>query len=203
MTCCFHGDVKNMRKSLKIASVAAVLFLALGAVVLVYANSQNSLNASYDEQRQIRMQNMQTFLESNNYTMPDNCTMPNHMRRIPQGQANGFPWTERFLENATLSTIQGTVVSEVKDMLILDTGTGQVRVLLPEDWTLDNEVVGRATLFNGTFASSGQSVTIKVLESEMFSNASFSINIMMGYEAINATGTHAYAVLPFNIQPSS
>jgi hypothetical protein len=192
-----------MRKSLKIVALATVLFLALGAVVFVYANSQNSLNASYDEQQQISMQNMQAFLESNNYTMPDNCTVFNHMRRMPQGRANGFPWTERFLENATLSTVQGTVVSEAKGMLILNTDAGQVRVLLPKGWTIGNEVVGRAALFNGTFASSGQNVTVKVLESEVFSNANFSLNVMMGYEAINATGTHAYAVLPFNIQPHS
>jgi hypothetical protein len=192
-----------MRKSLKIVTVAAVLFLALGAIVFVYANSQNSLNASYDEQQQIRMQNMQTFLESNNCTVPDNCTMFNHMRHMPQGRANGYPWTERFLENATLSTVQGTVVSEVKGMLILNTDAGQVRILLPKDWTVGNEVMGRAALFNGTFASSGQNVTVKVLESEVFSNANFSLNIMIGYEAINATATHAYAVLPFNIQPHS
>jgi hypothetical protein len=63
--------------------------------------------------------------------------------------------------------------------------------------------MGRAALFNGTFAGSGQNVTVKVLESKVFSNANFSLNVMMGYEAINATGTHAYAVLPFNIQPHS
>jgi hypothetical protein len=186
-----------MRKSLKIASVAAVLLLAFGAVVFVYASSQNALKANYDERQQIAMQNMQTYFDSNN------CTLPDHIRCMPQGRANGFPWTERFLENATLSTVQGTVVSEVKGMLILNTDTGQIRVLLPKDWTVGNEVVGRATLFNGTFASSGQNVTVKVLKSEVFSNVNFSINVMMGYEAINATGTHAYAVLPFNIQPSS
>jgi hypothetical protein len=116
---------------------------------------------------------------------------------------DGLQWTEGLLQNATLSTVQGTVVSEVKGMLILDTGSGQIRVLLPKEWTVDNEVVGRGSLFNGTFASSGQTVTMKVLESDMFSNTNFSINVMVGYEAINATAAHAYAVLPFNIQPNS
>jgi hypothetical protein len=46
-------------------------------------------------------------------------------------------------------------------------------------------------------------VTLYVLESNLVSNTSFSINTMLGYEAINATGTQAYAVLPFNIQPKS
>ena len=192
-----------MRKSLKIATVAAVVFLALGAAAFVYACSQNGATANANEQ-QMGMQNMQTFFWSNNVTLPNNVTMPwGHMRRMPQMQANGLRWTEGLLQNATLSTVNGTVVSEVKGMLVLDTGTGQVRVLLPKDWTVGNEVVDRATLFNSTFASAGQSVTVKVLESDVFNNANFSINVMMGYEVINATGTHAYAVLPFNIQPHS
>ena len=192
-----------MRKSLKIATVAAVVFLALGAAAFVYACSQNGATANANEQ-QMGMQNMQTFFWSNNVTLPNNVTMPwGHMRRMPQMQANGLRWTEGLLQNATLSTVNGTVVSEVKGMLVLDTGTGQVRVLLPKDWTVGNEVVNRAILFNGTLASAGQSVTVKVLESNVFHNTNFSINVMMGYEVINATGTHAYAVLPFNIQPHS
>ncbi len=150
------------------------------------------------------IQNMQTFFQSHNITLPDNFTIPwGQMTRMPQMRENGLYLTEGLLQNATLSTVQGTVVSELRGMLILDTGMGQVRVLLPKDWTLSNEVVGRAALFNGTFANTGQNVTVYVLESNVFSNANFSINEMLGYEAINATGTQAYAVLPFNIQPAS
>ena len=192
-----------MRKTLKIAAVAAVLFIALGTVAFVYACSQNDAIANADEQ-QMGIQNMQTFFQSHNITLPDNVTIPwDQMRRMPQMRANGLYLTEELLQNATLSTVQGTVISEFRGMLILDTGSGQVRVLLPKDWTLGNEVVGRAALFNGTFVNPGQNVTVKVLESNVFSNANFSINVMLGYEAINATSTHAYAVLPFNIQPAS
>ncbi|MGB8779860.1 MAG: hypothetical protein WCD81_04335 [Candidatus Bathyarchaeia archaeon] len=192
-----------MRKSLKIAAVAAVLFIALGAVAFVYACSQNGTTANANEQ-QMGIQNMQTFFQSHNITLPDNFTIPwGQMTRMPQMRENGLYLTEGLLQNATLSTVQGTVVSELRGMLILDTGMGQVRVLLPKDWTLSNEVVGRAALFNGTFANTGQNVTVYVLESNVFSNANFSINEMLGYEAINATGTQAYAVLPFNIQPAS
>jgi hypothetical protein len=192
-----------MRKSLKIVTVAAVLFIAVGAIVLVYANAQNALNANGDQQT--TMQNMQTFFESNNQTFCgwDNRTMRGHMRGMPQMQANGLQSITSFFENATLSTVQGSVVSEFRGMLILDTGSSELRVLLPQAWSVDNEVVGRVKLFNGTFASPGQTVTIKVLENNVFSNANFSINMMLAYEAINATSTHAYAVLPFNIQPAS
>lgn len=185
-----------MRRSLKIAAVATVLFLALGAIVFVYANVQKSSIAN-EEQEQAMLQNMQAFSESNN------GTMMGHMNRMRQMHENGFQCSEQFLENATLSTVQGTIVSQVRGMLILNTDAGQVRILLPREWTVGNEVVNRATLFNGTFASAGQSVTIKVIKSTTFSNANFSLNVMMGYEAINATDTHAYAVLPFNITPNS
>jgi hypothetical protein len=191
-----------MRKTLKIATVAAVAFLALGAVAFAYAFSQNGVTANANGHTS--MQNIQTFFGSNNVTCPDNVTMPwGRMSRVPQMRANGLQWTEGLSQNATLANVSGTVVSEVKGMLILDTNSGQIRVLLPKDWTVGTQVVDRSTLFNGTFASSGQSVTIEVLENSVFSNANFSINQMLGYEAINATNAQAYAVLPFNIQLNS
>jgi hypothetical protein len=193
-----------MKKSLKMATVAVVALLALGAVAFVYASSLNGFNANNtDEQNQVHTQNMRSFFMMDNVTLPDNVTMPCLMRRGPQMHTNGLQLGRNFLENATISTVQGTVVSEYKDMLILNTDAGQVRVLLPKEWSVNNDTISRGELFNGTFASSGQNVTIKVLESDVFSNASFSINVMIGYEAINATSTHAYAVLPFNITPHS
>jgi len=192
-----------MRKSLKIATVAVALFLALGAVVFVYANQQNSFKANDDEQitGTQGMQSMQQYMQ--NFTSTDGTFPPGQMRHMNQGLANGLPMVKRFLQNATLSDVQGTVVSEFRGILILDTGTGQVRVLLPKFWSVDNGVVGRAALFNSSFAMPGDNVTVGVLKSDVFANQNFSINVMVGYEATNATGTHTYAVLPFNIVPNS
>jgi hypothetical protein len=193
---------ERMRKTLKIAAVAAVVFLALGAVAFALALSQNGVTANANEQTS--MQNMQTFFGMNNVTCPANATMPwAHMYRMPQMRANGLQWAEGLSQNATLANVSGTVVSEVKGILVLDTSSGQIRVSLPKEWTVGTEVMDRNTLFNGTFASPGQSVTIEVIESSVFSNANFSINEMLGYEAINATNVQAYAALPFNIQPNS
>jgi hypothetical protein len=69
--------------------------------------------------------------------------------------------------------------------------------------SIGNEVIIRGNLSSGTFASSGQSVRVNVLETQIFKNVNFSLNIMMGDEAINATAMHAYAGLPFNIQLGS
>jgi RNase P/RNase MRP subunit p29 len=199
-----------MRKSLKIAAIVAAAFLALGIVALAYAYSENNLTASG---QQTSMQTWQNLWWSDNVTLPDNLTAPpchegmmrgmRGMRGMGHMWGNGFQWTEMLSQNATLSTVQGTVVTEVRDMLVLETSSGEIRVSVPRQWTVGSEVVSGASLFNGTFASDGQSVTVNVLENSVFSNGSFSINTMLAYEATNATGTQAYAVLPFNIQPSS
>jgi len=191
-----------MRKSLKIAS-AVVLFLALSVVAFVYAGMQNSLALAADQQTV--SQSAQTFFDLNSVTLPSNDTLPCHMERGhgQQMMGDGLQFVQLRAENATLSTGQGTVVSQSRDLLILDTGSGQVRVRIPNEWTVGSEVVNSASLFNGTFVSSGQTLTINVLKSDLFSNANFSVNVMLGYGAVNATGTYAYAVLPFNIQPAS
>jgi hypothetical protein len=191
---------ENMKKSLKVAAVTASVLITLSVVVFAFAGSHN--NTTADNGKQEDLQNM---LSSMNGTFVSNDTSipPSLLKRLNQMSCNGPKWLGRFLENATLSTVNGTVSSQLKGILILNTDSGQLRILLPKGWSVNNEVVGRAALFNSSYASSGDSVTLKVLKGNVFSNANFSLNIMIGYEAINATGTHAYAVLPFNIEPSS
>lgn len=190
-----------MRKTIKIAIIAALAFLALTAVAIAFAYSQNASLVNANEQ-QMGYWGNRAYFNSDNSTLQFNGTSPCYGRG-PMMHGNSFTLNEGFLQNATLATVNGTVVSEVKGLLVLDTGSGEVRVMLPQKWTVGTEVVSRANLFNGTFASAGQTVTVNVLESEVFSNTSFSINEMLAYQVTNATGTVAYAVLPFNIQPSS
>jgi hypothetical protein len=190
-----------MRKILKITAIVAVAFLVLGIVAFAYAYSQNNLTAA---RQQTGVQALQNFWGTYNVTLPDNLTVPPcHMGMMGRMWGNGFQRGEMLSQNATLSTVQGTVVLEVRGLLVLDTGSGEIRVSVPRQWTVGSEVISGASLFNGTFVSAGQNVMVKVLENSVFSNASFSINMMLAYEAINATGTQAYAVLPFNIQPTS
>lgn len=172
------------------AAAVIALFLAFGAVVLAYANSQNALTTGNGQDAQTYATNSTPQVQSK----PKQSVM-----------GNDHPWMKKFLENATATTVNGTVVSEFKGMLILDTGSSEVRILMPKYWSVGNEVLGRWKLFNATYSFSGpgQNVSVKALESEIFENPSFSINVMVGYEITNATGTTAYAVLPFNIVPSS
>lgn len=179
-----------MRKSVKLAAAITVLFLAFGAVILAYANSQNGSTSSSG-------QNLPTYMATS--------ATQGQLQSLQSIIGKDRQWIKRFLENATITTVNGTVVSLFRGMLILDTASGEVRVLVPKYWSVGTEVVGRWKLFNSTysFSAPGQSVTVKALESEMFENPSFSINVMVGYEITNATGKNAYAVLPFNIVPSS
>ncbi len=169
------------------------MFLVLGAVVFVYASSQDSLDTNNSDQL--------TDMANNGVL---NCTMRGPGRGMERVLGNELqPINGMLFENATISTVQGTIVSQVRGILILNADSGQIRVNVPREWTLGNEVVSSISLFNGTFLSSGQTVTINVLQTNLVSNASFSANVMMGYEAINASSTHAYAVLPFNLQANS
>jgi hypothetical protein len=185
----------NLNKSLKIASAAAIIFLVSGIFALVYANSHRTTNL--DDEK---------IAASNDFPKLDQMLrrmMQQHMQQFRPNQVPG--WFSKFLENAKATQVSGTVVSDFQGMLILNTGNGQERVLLAKGWTLDNEITGRAKLFNSTFSFSGpgQTVTVKVLKSVVVEKDSFDISVMLGYEVINATGTHAYAVLPFNIEPHS
>jgi hypothetical protein len=192
-----------MRKSLKIASAAVVLFLASSAVALVYTGIQSG--SALADAQQTGNREMQAFFDSNNVALPSNASWQGHMGWCHDRQmmGDGLQLGQLLSENTTLSMVQGTVVAQSGHVLILDTGSGQVRVIVPNEWTVGSEVIDSAALFNGTFVSSGQTLTVNVLKSDFFSNANFSLNVMLGYEAVNATGTHAYAVLPFNIQPTS
>jgi hypothetical protein len=204
----------NMKNNLKMAAVAVALMLAFSIVAFVYAATQDSV--ALTDTQNVNTAELRTLILSDNQTYPNNQTGPwqlygpcasGHDRRMMGGLGGGLgggPGFGQFLsENSTPATAEGTVVAQTGDILVLSTNSGQVRVMIPKDWTVSSEVVSRADLFNGTFASQGQNVTLSVLKSEMFSNTSFSINSMLAYQATNASGTVAYAVLPFNIQPAS
>ena len=167
-----------MKQSLKIATLAAVLIVALGSFAFFLASAQVNNVSANDE-------------------IATNPQISQFLQNHPRAAALG-----RFLNHATLSDVTGTVVSESNGKLILSTDSGQVRVLLPKTWSYDNQQLSRTELVNGDFAQAGQTVTFKALEGQWTLNG-FNIKIIIAYEAINSANTHAYAVLPFNIEAIS
>jgi hypothetical protein len=178
MHCAFLGDA-NMNKGLKIAAVIAVLLLALGGFSFLYASAQTSSSTA------------------NNASATDQQIG----QAISQQSGVGLRVFANFLNHANQTEVTGKVVSEFQGMLILSTDQGQVRVLLPKTWSYKNQLLNRTELIDN-FAATGETITVKVLKGEWVKN-NFSLNIMIGYEAINAADAHAYAVLPFNIEASS
>jgi hypothetical protein len=166
-----------MRRSLKIAVVATVLLLAVGAFAIVYACSPSGSASMATE-------------------LTDNRKLDQLQKLHPWLKLDAF---RRFVAHANATEVSGIVVAELRGMVILSTESGQVRVLVPKMWTLDAQVVNREKLFNNTFR--GQEITLEVLKGE-WQGSNFSINIMIGYEATSADA-HAYAVLPFNVVPNS
>jgi hypothetical protein len=169
-----------MNKGLKIAAVIAVLLLALGCFSFLYASAQTDSSTA------------------NNTPATDQQIG----QFISQHPGVGLRAFANFLNHANQTEVTGTVVSELQGMLILSTGQGQVRVLLPKMWSYNNQQLNRTELVHNTFAGKGQTITVKVLKGEWVKN-NFSLNIMIGYEAVNAADAHAYAILPFNIEASS
>jgi len=202
-------ELESMRKSLIIIAVMGVMLCTVGAVLFASASASANTPVATTAAPQLNVQPSTspnpgncTFL--GNFTFPGNFGFPGQIMRGMHGrQMWGPQLSGMFLQNATLATVSGSVVTETRGLLLLDTSSGQVSIQIPNQWTIGSQVVPGYTLFNGAFAGTGQTVTLKVLESNIFSNTSFSLNEMVGYQATNATGTIATAVLPYNITPAS
>jgi len=108
----------------------------------------------------------------------------------------------RFIANATPVEVQGTVVALVRQMLVLNIRGGQVRIHLPPTWIVGEAVLETEDLFETDFLTVGQSITVKTLKGTLITGEGYSIYVLFGYEIINASSIHAYAVLPFNIETS-
>ena len=102
--------------------------------------------------------------------------------------------------NSETVTIDGTVVGLVRNRLALDVEDGQIRVLLPPVWSVDMGIIRVKALLDNGFLVQGENVTVKALKTSLIAEEDYSVYILFGYELINSTDSHAFAVLPFNIE---
>jgi hypothetical protein len=105
-----------------------------------------------------------------------------------------------LLNNSEPVEIEGKAVTYHKEMLVVDTGEEQVRIALPEEWTVETDVVTREMLFGSGYLSQGENVTVKALRTNIFEKTAFSIYLLIGYEIIDDAGVHSYAAIPLNIE---
>ena len=109
-----------------------------------------------------------------------------------------FVWW--FLNHSEPVEIDGTVVTLTENMLILGTGEDQIRMHLPAEWTVDNEVLTREELFASGYLSEGENITVKALGADLINKEGLRIYLLVGYEIIDNAGVHAIANLPVNIE---
>jgi len=109
-----------------------------------------------------------------------------------------FVWW--FLNHSEPTEVDGTVVALTEKMLILNTDEDQIRVHLPAEWTVDNEVLTREELFASGYLREGESITVKALGADLINKEGLRIYLLVGYEIIDDAGVHAYANLHVNIE---
>src|SRR5208283_6053783 len=171
---------KTMRKSLIIIALVGVMLCVLGAVLFASAFASANDPVVNSAVPQVNVQPSQSVsnpggpMFPGNFTFPGNLAIPGNfgcqggmMHRMHGQQMFGPQFSGEFLQNATLASVSGSVVTETRGLLLLDTSSGQVSIQIPNEWNIGSQVVSGATLFNGTFASSGQTVTLQVLESNV------------------------------------
>lgn len=109
-----------------------------------------------------------------------------------------------LIAHSTPAEVNGKAIALVKHMLVVQVGETQVRVLMAPGWIVDEKVIRAGKLFNGTYMSFGDTITVKALKTVLKTDdTGFSLYTLLGYEIIDETsGAHAYAILPFNIETS-
>jgi hypothetical protein len=105
-----------------------------------------------------------------------------------------------FLNHSEPVEVDGTVVALTEKMLTLGTGEDQIRVHLPDEWTVDGEVLTLQELFAGGYLSEGESITVKALGADLIDREVLRIYLLVGYEIIDDAGVHAIANMPINIE---
>lgn len=117
----------------------------------------------------------------------------------------GKPWLRAklgwwFLNHSEPVEVEGAAVILLRGMLVVNTAEGQIRIHLPREWIVGEELMMREELFESGYLSVGENITVKALRGNMIDKEGFSIYLLLGYEIIDESSVHAYAALPFNIE---
>ena len=103
-----------------------------------------------------------------------------------------------FLKNAEPTEVEGTAVALAQKKLIVNVEEEQIRVNMPIQWTVNNEVLTLKELFENHLE--GEEVTIKALAADMIDEEGLRIYILVGYELSAGSGVQATACLKVNIE---
>ncbi len=78
------------------------------------------------------------------------------------------PWLKTrlrwwFLNHSEPVEIEGAGVTLLRGMLVVNTAEGQIRIHLPQEWIVDEELMMREELFGNGYLSVGENITVKAL----------------------------------------
>jgi len=170
-----------MKSKVKILAITPVIVAV--ASVFLYAPLTNAFQPNGDPESGVEILNDMNF--------EARC------RGRPRVKARRGWW---FLNHSEPTEVDGAAVVLFKNMLIVDTGEGQIRIHLPQAWTVDGEVTMREELFESGYLSEGETITVKALRADVIDKEGLCVYLLLGYEIINESTVHAYAILPFNIE---
>lgn len=168
---------------LKIKILAITLVIVAVASIFLYAPLTNTLQSNGGQESDVEILNEMNF--------EARC------RCRPRVKARRVWW---FLNHSEPTEVDGAVVVLFKNMLIVDTAEGQIRIHLPQAWTVDGEVTMREELFESGYLSEGETITVKALRADVIDKQGLCVYLLLGYEIINESTVHAHAILPFNIE---
>jgi hypothetical protein len=167
----------------KIKILAITLVIVAVASVFLYAPLTNALQPNGDQESNVEILNDMNF--------------DAHCRCKPRLKARLVWW---FLNHSEPTEVNGTAVALFKNMLIADTSEGQIRIHLPQAWTVNGEIIMREELFESGYLSEGENITVKALRADVIDKEGLCVYLLLGYEIIDESGANACAVLPFNIE---
>ena len=167
----------------KVKILAITLVIVAVASVFLYAPLTNALQSNGDQESDVEILNDMNF--------EARC------RCRPRPRIRHGWW---FLNHSEPTEVNGAAVALFKNMLIVDTDEGQIRIHLPQAWTVDGQIVMREELFENDYLTEDETITVKVLRADVIDKEGLCVYLLLGYEIINESGASACAVLPFNIE---
>jgi len=103
-----------------------------------------------------------------------------------------------IIKNGSAVEVQGTVTFAGPRILVIETSSGEVNVVIPPRWVVGGTNVTSRDLFDGDPYSVGSSVNLKTLAAEK-AFTGYTVKIYFAYE-IKGGGVVARALIPFNIE---
>lgn len=170
-----------MKSKVKVLLVTLVMVAVAG--VLLYAPLTSALQCGEGQESDVDLLN--------------NGNFDAYCRRERWFKARRGWW---FLNHSEPVELEGTAVILFKDMFIIDTAEGQMRIHLPQAWTVSGQLAMREELFDGGYVSEGENMVVKALRADVIDKKGLCVNVLLGYEIIDESGISAYAILPFNIE---